>query len=124
MAGYLRAGGDGRVEPPEGGWYDTGDIVRIGPEGHVVIVGRAKRFAKVGGEMVSLAAVEALAAEVWPGEPLAAAALPDPRKGQRVVLAIANPAATLDRLRAPRAGGGGGRDPAARRNSASSPKSR
>ena len=99
MAGYLRAGGDGRVEPPEGGWYDTGDIVRIGPEGHVVIVGRARRFAKVGGEMVSLAAVEALAAEVWPGEPLAAAALPDPRKGERVVLAIANPAATLDRLR-------------------------
>ena len=75
MAGYLRAGGGGRIEPPEDGWYDTGDIVRIGAEGHVVIVGRAKRFAKVGGEMVSLAAVEALAAEVWPGEPLGAAAL-------------------------------------------------
>ena len=99
MAGYLRAGGDGRIEAPEGGWYDTGDIVRIGPEGHVVIVGRAKRFAKVGGEMVSLAAVEALAAEVWPGEPLGAAALPCPRKGEKVVLAIANPAADLAMLR-------------------------
>ena len=66
----------------------------------MTIVGGAKRFAKVGGEMVSLAAVEALAAEVWPGEPLAAVALPDPRKGQRVVLAIANPAAGLDALRA------------------------
>ena len=100
MAGYLHAGAGGRVEPPPDGWYDTGDIVRIGAEGHVSIVGRAKRFAKVGGEMVSLAAVEALAAEVWPGEPLAAVALPDPRKGQRVVLAIANPAAGLDALRA------------------------
>ena len=50
--------------------------------------------------MVSLAAVEALAAEVWPGEPLGAAALPCPRKGQKVVLAVANPAATLDALRA------------------------
>ena len=92
--------GGGRIEPPEDGWYDTGDIVRIGEEGHVTIVGRAKRFAKVGGEMVSLAAVEALAAEVWPGEPLGAAALPCPRKGQKVVLAIANPAAGLDALRA------------------------
>ncbi|HET9069079.1 MAG TPA: AMP-binding protein [Amaricoccus sp.] len=100
MAGYLRDGTGARIEPPAGGWYDTGDIVRIGAEGHVVIVGRAKRFAKVGGEMVSLAAVEALAAEVWPGEPLGAAALPDPRKGQKVVLAIANPEARLDALRA------------------------
>jgi acyl-[acyl-carrier-protein]-phospholipid O-acyltransferase/long-chain-fatty-acid--[acyl-carrier-protein] ligase len=98
MAGYLRPGG-GRIEAPEGGWYDTGDIVRIGAAGHVTIVGRAKRFAKVGGEMVSLAAVEALAAEVWPGEPLGAAALPCPRKGQRVVLAIGNPEARLELLR-------------------------
>jgi acyl-[acyl-carrier-protein]-phospholipid O-acyltransferase/long-chain-fatty-acid--[acyl-carrier-protein] ligase len=100
MAGYLRAGGGGRIEAPEGGWYDTGDVVRLDEDGRIVIVGRAKRFAKVGGEMVSLAAVEALAAEVWPGEPLGAAALPCPRKGQRIVLAIANPAADLDALRA------------------------
>lgn len=100
MAGYLLAGAEGRIEPPDGGWYDTGDIVRIGPEGHVTIVGRARRFAKVGGEMVSLAMIEALAAEVWPGEPLGAVALSDPRKGERVVLAIAHPGATLDDLRA------------------------
>jgi acyl-[acyl-carrier-protein]-phospholipid O-acyltransferase/long-chain-fatty-acid--[acyl-carrier-protein] ligase len=99
MAGYLRAGEGGRVQAPEGGWYDTGDIVRMDDDGRIVIVGRAKRFAKVGGEMVSLAAVEALAAEVWPGEPLGAAALLCPRKGQKVVLAIANPAADLDTLR-------------------------
>ncbi len=100
MAGYLRADGAGRIEAPVDGWYDTGDIVRIGGEGHVAIVGRSKRFAKVGGEMVSLAAVEALAAAVWPGEPLGAAALPDPRKGQKVVLAVAHPGATLDDVRA------------------------
>ncbi len=100
MAGYLRAGSGGRIEAPEGGWYDTGDIVRMDGDGRITIVGRAKRFAKVGGEMVSLAAVELLAADVWPGEPLGAAALPCPRKGQKVVLAIANPAAALDALRA------------------------
>lgn len=100
MAGYLRAESAGRITAPPEGWYDTGDIVRVGEEGHIAIVGRAKRFAKVGGEMVSLAAVEALAAEVWPGEPLGAAALPCPRKGQKVVLAVSNPTATLDALRA------------------------
>lgn len=100
MAGYLMPDAPGQVQPPPDGWYDTGDIVQLGEGGHVRIVGRAKRFAKVGGEMVSLAAIEALAAEVWPGEPLGAAALPDERKGQRVVLASANPAATLDALRA------------------------
>ena len=99
MAGYLLAEAPGRLVPPPDGWYDTGDVVRFAESGHMIIVGRAKRFAKVGGEMVSLAAIEALAAEVWPGEALGAVALPDPRKGERVVLAIANPAATLDALR-------------------------
>jgi acyl-[acyl-carrier-protein]-phospholipid O-acyltransferase / long-chain-fatty-acid--[acyl-carrier-protein] ligase len=52
----------------------------------VTIKGRAKRFAKVAGEMVSLASVEALAAELWPDRPSVVAAVPDPRKGERLVL--------------------------------------
>lgn len=100
MAGYLQPDGDATPEPLPAGWYDTGDIVRMQEDGRITIVGRAKRFAKVGGEMVSLAMIEALAAEVWPGEPLGAIALPCPRKGQRIVLAIADPGASLDALRA------------------------
>ncbi|MGJ0507997.1 MAG: acyl-[ACP]--phospholipid O-acyltransferase [Methylocystis sp.] len=86
MMGYLKADRPGELQPPPDGWYDTGDIVTIDAEGFVTIKGRAKRFAKVGGEMVSLAAVEQLAAELWPNALSAAATEVDPRKGERIVL--------------------------------------
>ena len=86
MLGYLRAEKPGVLEAPVGGWYDTGDIVGLDAQNYVRIMGRAKRFAKIGGEMVSLSAVEALAAEIWPSAISVAASLPDPRKGERIVL--------------------------------------
>jgi len=86
MLGYLRAEKPGVLEPPPEGWHDTGDIVTLDPLGFVTIKGRAKRFAKVASEMVSLAAIEALAADLWPDAPSAAAAVPDPRKGERLIL--------------------------------------
>jgi len=86
MLGYLRAERPGVLEAPPEGWHDTGDIVSIDADGFVTIKGRAKRFAKVGGEMVSLAAVELLAAELWPDNTSAVAAVPDARKGERLVL--------------------------------------
>jgi acyl-[acyl-carrier-protein]-phospholipid O-acyltransferase / long-chain-fatty-acid--[acyl-carrier-protein] ligase len=86
MLGYLRADRPGELEPPPEGWHDTGDIVTIDEQGFITIKGRAKRFAKVGGEMVSLAAVELLAAELWPDNVSAVAAVADARKGERLVL--------------------------------------
>ena len=86
MLGYLRAEKPGVLEPPPDGWHDTGDIVVIDAMDFVTIKGRAKRFAKIAGEMVSLAGIEALAAELWPNHPSAVAAVPDVRKGERLVL--------------------------------------
>lgn len=86
MMGYLRASHPGVLEPPEGGWHDTGDIVSVDEEGFIRIQGRVKRFAKIGGEMVSLAVVENCASAIWPDHLHAAASLPDPRKGEQIVL--------------------------------------
>ncbi len=86
MAGYLRIENPGVLEPPPDGWYDTGDIVTIDEEGFVRIQGRAKRFAKIGGEMISLSAVESLVSALWPEHTHAVVNLPDARKGERLVL--------------------------------------
>jgi acyl-[acyl-carrier-protein]-phospholipid O-acyltransferase / long-chain-fatty-acid--[acyl-carrier-protein] ligase len=86
MLGYLRTEAPGVLQPPPEGWYDTGDIVAIDAEGFVSIRGRAKRFAKIAGEMVSMGAAEALAGALWPDALHAVLALPDPRKGERLVL--------------------------------------
>jgi acyl-[acyl-carrier-protein]-phospholipid O-acyltransferase/long-chain-fatty-acid--[acyl-carrier-protein] ligase len=86
MLGYLRADRPGVLDVPPEGWHDTGDIVAIDEQGFVAIKGRAKRFAKVGGEMVSLAAVEMLAAELWPHYTTAVSAVPDARKGERLIM--------------------------------------
>ena len=86
MLGYVRGGDLAHIEPLPDGWHDTGDIVDIDAEGFVTIKGRAKRFAKIAGEMVSLAALEAVAADLWPDCNSAVTTLPDVRKGERIVL--------------------------------------
>lgn len=86
MLGYLMANNPGVLVPPENGWYDTGDIVEVDEQGFIHIKGRAKRFAKIGGEMVSLAAVEGYLAKLWPENQHAVVNLPDEKKGEQLIL--------------------------------------
>jgi acyl-[acyl-carrier-protein]-phospholipid O-acyltransferase/long-chain-fatty-acid--[acyl-carrier-protein] ligase len=86
MLGYLKADRPGTVQPPEDGWYDTGDIIHVDEYGFLTIKGRAKRFAKVGGEMISLTALEEEIERLWPGVGHAVISVQDERKGEQLVL--------------------------------------
>ena len=91
MKGYIMADAPGQVTPLPDGWHDTGDVVSIDDEGYYVIRGRIKRFAKIGGEMVSLAVVENCASTLWPDYMHAAAIAPDPKRGEQIILVSDHP---------------------------------
>ncbi len=57
MGGYL-VGDKLDSSALQDGWYDTGDIAVMDKNGYLWHKGRAKRFLKIGGEMVSLVVVE------------------------------------------------------------------
>ena len=86
MLGYLRADNPGVIEAPPGGWYDTGDIVSVDEQRYVTILGRAKRFAKIAGEMVSLTMIEAKLQQLYPDLGHAVVAVPDKKKGEQLVM--------------------------------------
>lgn len=99
MAGYIYADRPGKVVPPDGGWHDTGDIVTISDD-VITIRGRAKRFAKIGGEMISLAAIEGLVTNLWDNHMHVVLAVPDERKGEALVLVTNKDDATVGDVQA------------------------
>ncbi|TVY08136.1 AMP-binding protein [Paenibacillus cremeus] len=103
MKGYL-IHGKGFV--PRDGWYDCGDIVTIDEEGYIRIVSRLKRFAKIGGEMVSLNLVEEVAQQALGGTGYAAVSVSDGRKGERIILFTTEAQASVAHLKQYTATGG------------------
>jgi len=102
MKGYLNPDANAKFQAL-GGWYDTGDIVHVDPDGFLHIRGRLKRFAKVSGEMVSLTAVEEALAGAFPHYGLrfavAVVAVPDADKGERLIAVTNEPRLTPEEVR-------------------------
>jgi acyl-[acyl-carrier-protein]-phospholipid O-acyltransferase/long-chain-fatty-acid--[acyl-carrier-protein] ligase len=102
MQGYLNPEANAKFLAL-GGWYDTGDLVKILPEGYVQILGRLKRFAKISGEMVSLTAVEEALANAFPEYGLkfaiAVVAKTDESRGERLIAVTNETKLTLDQIR-------------------------
>ncbi|WP_420410008.1 AMP-binding protein [Hoeflea sp.] len=99
MLGYMLADAPGVLQPLTGGWHDSGDIVTVDEDGFIAIRGRAKRFAKIAGEMISLGAVEMMVQNLWPEDVHAAVAVEDSRKGERIVLVTTRMPALREELR-------------------------
>ena len=97
MQGYLNnpeKTADVVVEMDGLRWYKSGDKGRVDEDGFLTIVDRYSRFAKLGGEMVSLGAVETEIRRIIQRDEahddvrLVAVNLPDEKKGEKVVLLI------------------------------------
>jgi acyl-[acyl-carrier-protein]-phospholipid O-acyltransferase/long-chain-fatty-acid--[acyl-carrier-protein] ligase len=86
MKGYMDSRAPGTIISLPQGWHDTGDIVTIDKDDFITIAGRAKRFAKIAGEMISLTLVEGVAASVWPDKIHAAIVRTCARKGEKIIL--------------------------------------
>lgn len=101
MKGYLNnEAANHKYLVEDGGWYDTGDIVEITEDGFVRIAGRMKRFSKISGEMISLTALEeALINQFGERKETAVIAIPDEKKGEKLVLFANSPLVELKSVR-------------------------
>ncbi len=102
MMGYYMPDNPGVLVPLKDGWYHTGDVVEIDEIGFVYIKDRIKRFAKIGGEMVSLNAVHEMVIKACeasgPDYSYGIVAVPHESKGEQIVLVTNNKKVTQDCL--------------------------
>lgn len=87
MKGYYKSDKEWKVVIDGMTYYNTGDIGYKDERGFIFITDRLSRFAKVGGEMISLAAVEeAIRESLTDDEMIGATNLEDDKKGEKIVL--------------------------------------
>jgi acyl-[acyl-carrier-protein]-phospholipid O-acyltransferase/long-chain-fatty-acid--[acyl-carrier-protein] ligase len=91
MLGYLLSSDPGMLQPPKDGWYHTGDVIEQDERGYMKIVDRVKRFAKIGGEMISLSQVENVIQSCWPDFQHGLVTMRDDKKGEKIILVTTNP---------------------------------
>ena len=68
------------------GWYDTGDVALVDQDNYLFIIGRVKRFAKIAGEMISLAQVETYPKILWEENNHAICSIGNSVKGEQLIL--------------------------------------
>ena len=94
MQGYYMPTNPGVLVPPEDGWYHTGDVVEMDEIGFFTIKDRIKRFAKIGGEMVSLNAVQDMVMDatkdMGPEYSYGVVSIPHESKGEQIALVTNN----------------------------------
>lgn len=108
MKGYLDRP-DATAAVLKDGWYKTGDLAMIDKDGFIKITGRVSRFSKIGGEMVPHGTIEAVLSKYLAGTsdddddsdlPLVAVtAVPDEKKGERLVVLLASEKNSVDEMR-------------------------
>jgi 2,3-dihydroxybenzoate-AMP ligase len=100
--GYYRAAEQNLRAFTSEGWYRTGDIVRLRPDGNLVVEGRDKDMINRGGEKVSAEEVENLVYQLADVSMVAAIAMPDTDLGERVCVYVVprgGAAVTLEQMR-------------------------
>ena len=87
MRGYLGKP-EKTAEVLRDGWYTTGDIATMDEDGFLTITDRLSRFSKIGGEMVPHIRIEEKLHELadTTEQVFAVTALPDAKKGERIVV--------------------------------------
>ena len=103
MKGYLDRQ-DLTDEAIKDGWYKTGDVALVDDEGFIQITGRESRFSKIGGEMVPHIKIEEtltelIGADEEDGLKAAVTAVPDEKKGERLIVIHTAIDKSVDELR-------------------------
>ncbi len=107
MKGYLGLS-EATAEVLQDGWYKTGDVALIDKDGFIQITGRVSRFSKIGGEMVPHVKIEEVLSKFLDDTPdddtddqplVAVTAVPDPKKGERLIVLHATDKKTVEEMR-------------------------